>query len=937
MRELSLAVVLVSASALAYWAPDHVKLNKQVFCKGKPWGDAGFKRGNRTVKSTLDYARSVLYLARPGRCGDEASDDALRLRGVKFQESSVFEGTPRPGLETPTDAPNASFTLLEWNANGGLWEDGFNSFSEATKWGGRRAVNHFHDPLTGSGGYTGLTAADWASGAPYVDLLRRGISATEWVKNGTSGGDAGKNLWGYPTIGESMHRAFTEKEKEKRQSGLACAFRAMGQVEHLVEDNTVPDHTRDLAHPGDGWEEYMNSFGSSLFSNYTGGAWATFPVKQIEANGLRALWDRDVYSETPEITWTSGFDPPGLSEYVNANFLAWNIFTKPGFPVEFSTVPDDVGQPFKRGWRLSVGPSEVPLGFGLGLRTNSVTYPWPRLAPLSAPWWYPSAPRTVPLPVIAREQPSGGKAIDGEAWNHYRKPLISHALGYAQSVVSLALQPARAEVVPSPDGDPLILRVRLWNLWDSANPHAVTWHVKKVELVGVRTNKDRPFPFANEDPITIFTPALDIAPGANATTPEITVEWQQRGPYRTMSHSAVLVTAEIGSGNTKTPLLFSVPIVNAAVFIKQTSGVDITGTYTNNTPNCSTGSCAYSGEHGVYWNPEHHIVQGKIELAPSELDIFGRPADSELKTVQKEDAHVAGVALFGLSRVTNSLQPVRVQTSTLNLGGASQLEATSVPGVFVRKPDAPETADGTIEFTADIHSKDFDVPDIDPIVDAHRASGAIYLAVWTTAGAVQLQRLVVWPWLHPNDAQSVIAPQACDVFSSWRLIDEARGDCSHSASQNMGVCQNYTFRRQRTSIVLGDMGIARAVLTMGAQIPSFINAFGFSNDIRVTSFFGFPVALAGEGTLPAEVKQPPMFYPDGNGEDVIPYFAPGGIAYFYAENARGNGQCGGNPAPPIKPRVAEYKRVFTPATVMALKDAFGITAPAEWTFTLSAQ
>ena len=42
---------------------------------------------------------------------------------------------------------------------------------------------------------------------------------------------------------------------------------------------------------------------------------------------------------------------------------------------------------------------------------------------------------------------------------------MERAHGYAQSVLSLGLQPARAEVLPHSSGDVLRLDLRLWNLW----------------------------------------------------------------------------------------------------------------------------------------------------------------------------------------------------------------------------------------------------------------------------------------------------------------------------------------------------------------------------------------------------------------------------------------------------------------------------------------
>lgn len=119
----------------------------------------------------------------------DAHEPGQYLYGVKYSGPNKH---PIPGLDLPTDEPNERLGILDWNKRGGFWEDGFNDMGEATVWGGRRAVNHFHDPLTGSGGYTGVTAANRDATTRYLNLARAGISVTEWVMNGQSGGEGAR-------------------------------------------------------------------------------------------------------------------------------------------------------------------------------------------------------------------------------------------------------------------------------------------------------------------------------------------------------------------------------------------------------------------------------------------------------------------------------------------------------------------------------------------------------------------------------------------------------------------------------------------------------------------------------------------------------------------------------------------------------------------------
>lgn len=830
--------------------------------------------------------------------------------------------------------------------------------SEATKWGGRRAVNHFHDPLTAGGGYTGISDTGLGSIVPYANLLRRGISVSQWVMNQSSTDIGEKNEWGYPTIGECFHRAYTELPDEKREAGIACAFRALGQVEHLVEDNTVPDHTRDLPHPGNGWEEYLQGSRLGLFSEAPG-PWTLFPLKLIESGGVRALWDRDVYGgANPQITWTSGFDPPGLTEYVNANFYAWNLLTKVAektlpVAVPFTTIPDEPNQGFKRTWQIS--PNVTAPGPWLVARLNPVEYPYPKwedtggaVLPAAAGSLSQSVAHRTPA-AIQYPNPFGQLCptcvpgtrytLDEAAvvWKEWEGPLLQHALGYAQTAVALALPPARMEVVADPDGDPLKLSVRLWNLWPQGSAHAVTWHVDELKLVPVRPKKDVTIPFADEAPITL-PGGFDLGPEGVHTTDAVTITWPQRGAMRYASHMALLVKAHLGREATQTPLVFTVLAPNAVVWVKQTAGVDLTPPFVNTTQNCTTASCSYEGENGVYRNPGHQRVTGRIELSAAEVDSVGRKADAELKEVQKNDARVAAVALVAFSR-ERTLEVVHPVNSTLTLTG-SKLVAAPQKGVWVRPEDATDEPDGPIDFDVDLQVMDFYRADLaEPLADAARTSGTLYLAVWTTAGAVQLQRLIIWPWLYPGTAQAAIAPDACTVTDvpHTSIVHESRGICTHSAMMS-NPCQDYRYHRQVVEVTWADPGYAqqRAVEN---NIADFLMAFGNSTDVRPTSLAGRNVPLSGPAQLPStcNVGTLSMVWPNGNGEVMCAGFAPTGLALFHAENDMGMGQCGGSPQPPALPRTAEYKHVLPPETTAWMKEGLGVTQIPEWTFSLSAQ
>ncbi|GEM_PF-2029310 len=924
---LLLVVLVVTASvpAAAYWASNHEDLNTQVYQEGKPW-EGGFNRGSRAVVHVDDYLQHVLYLARP---------KSNVLRGVGF--FGKFGYGQVMGSDTPDSTPDAAWTIEKWVAKGGLWEDGFASMEEATKWGGRRAVNHFHDPLSGSGGgYTGLTDLNAATALPYLDLVRRGISVTQWVMNGQSGGaDYGRNVWGYPTIGTSFHKAFTEKTLEKRTSALTAAFRSMGQVMHLVEDNTVPDHARDLAHPGDGWEEFMARDRPDKFGKFTG-PWTVFPARQVEQGGIRALWDRDVYTggTAPD---ASGTSPPGLNEFVNSNFLAWNRFeTVAGihspFAADFSTIPDRDGEPYTRFLGLTAG---------LSVRANVAVYPWPKTAPFPGyvGFLFETAPGSLPWsPAAGFDPASEVRILKKTVWANYVHPLMAAAHGYAQTVMSLALQPARAELITARNGELLELGVRLWNLWPANGPHSVTWHIDEIQVVGLRP-PDAVYPnlMAPNDPITI-PGILDVAPGQHVDTNTVSLTWKQRAAFTWDSHAAVLVKAHLGEGDHKTPLLFSVPIPNALPLVEQLTGRDTSTPFTLDTGNCDTNptGCDYNGEHGVYRNPLTQEVTGRIELLPVEVDIRGRPADDVLKYAQREDARIAEVILFGWSRgsMQQDFEPVRAVQSNLTLTGQHGLSQVA-PGHWVRGEGAPDAPDVNIDFTATLNMADFLNTDVgDDLADASRAAGTIHIGVITTAGGFYATRLIVWPLRSARTPQAAIGSDVCRGLGVPRgMLYEDQRLCDLTQT----TATTCVYQQYRGQTIYADFGASPIQLPAGDPFLVTLPLWQ-ADSMRPVTFMGETVNLYGDAKLAmdCDINAFSAIFPYGNGHARCDALGPNTLAYYvsdYTPTTSGN-MCPASTGPGETKRVT-YQRFYIQNFREDVKQLFGITTlPNEWTAVL---
>jgi hypothetical protein len=180
---------------------------------------------------------------------------------------------------------------IQWMRHGATEED------EPARW-----TNHFYDPTTGKGwtgsrfGYLtpeqGLaTVADIAAREP--------ISSVDWVTNqdyqAAYGRQFGNQTW------QKAVKSYVDGDKKS-------AFIALGHVLHLVEDASVPDHTRDDTHadlfgdPGSPYEKY-----SADFTNFNK---LTFAENLKNSQFLNFSNIRDVIS--------------GLAVYSNNNFLSEN-------------------------------------------------------------------------------------------------------------------------------------------------------------------------------------------------------------------------------------------------------------------------------------------------------------------------------------------------------------------------------------------------------------------------------------------------------------------------------------------------------------------------------------------------------------------------------------------------------------------------------------
>ncbi|HEY6874466.1 MAG TPA: hypothetical protein VI298_17240 [Geobacteraceae bacterium] len=241
--------------------------------------------------------------------------------GSYLQNQLGFEN----GIKESFKKENSSLTAGEWLRDGGEYEDVPYWYAPYL-----RSRNHFHNPLYNSSlwdqaGYTGLGS--------FCDIGQCPTSAILWAlgpQNGSfwnPGGD-----WSWSKTRDNFYQALTSTEKVDRDSKVADTFRGLGQLMHLVQDMSVPEHTRNSFHAFGGYEGWV----SHNVTDPTSNRLLSYSPKDSDyfagtINNIPSFFDTDQYvGNNPEVTLSNAV---GLSEYTNANFFSPDtIFLETVFP-----------------------------------------------------------------------------------------------------------------------------------------------------------------------------------------------------------------------------------------------------------------------------------------------------------------------------------------------------------------------------------------------------------------------------------------------------------------------------------------------------------------------------------------------------------------------------------------------------------------------------
>lgn len=176
-----------------------------------------------------------------------------------------------------------------------------------------RPLNHFYNPVK-----------DEPLSVPFISPARAPIWAIGFERYGT-----GRNHFTVRDAREAMYRALTGKSRddslppqntrEERTRYWATAFRALGDVIHLVQDMAQPQHTRDDRHAGENFEGQ----GSRLLFNFYGHKSVYEAYTEARAACEKLVVSRLRARKEPLVILTDSLDYSGYPLPALENFRAF--------------------------------------------------------------------------------------------------------------------------------------------------------------------------------------------------------------------------------------------------------------------------------------------------------------------------------------------------------------------------------------------------------------------------------------------------------------------------------------------------------------------------------------------------------------------------------------------------------------------------------------
>jgi hypothetical protein len=306
---------------------------------------------------------------------------------------------------------------FEWAKLGGKYED-----LPPSTLPYRRSVNHFHDPISNEG-YSGF----WGTG------IMSGISSVLWLQKpiGTQGTESGGylfNLGGnfsWHDARDYFYKALISRNNTDKERNYADTFRSVGQIMHLVQDASVPAHTRNDGHVGYHYEIWVKKkIDKNDLITFTPITYdksiLNLPLNSPLLLPITNIIDTDRYIGTNagDATGTN----IGLAEYANANYFSEDtIFMNYPHPAREETNFADFGL-------LPLTVITTPNGISHNvhyIKKNSTGKKIAAVKYLAKSLWdFPNVQYKLTL------------MLDNRCYEEYARDLIPRAVGYSAGLLN---------------------------------------------------------------------------------------------------------------------------------------------------------------------------------------------------------------------------------------------------------------------------------------------------------------------------------------------------------------------------------------------------------------------------------------------------------------------------------------------------------------------
>jgi len=260
-----------------------------------------------------------------------------------------------------------------------------------------------------------------------------------WAQNQNQ--DAG-GKWSWHDARKYFYEGLTSVNKAARDASFAKTFRALGQLMHLIQDASVPSHTRNDIHVIYNYEDWVEDVRNNWSGKYNN--WISTPktydrsILDLPSNPLAPIpiakiIDTDKYTKDNQDIESTKSLAIGLAEYSNGNFFSEDTSFVGWYPfpnwVCVETVPYQIVDPkdplrtvsrqyYKKDTIVGCGETNEGKGYRLAtvgfLKDYVLTY----------------FPKWVTI-LRALEKP----ALDANVYGDYASLLIPRAVGYSSGLL----------------------------------------------------------------------------------------------------------------------------------------------------------------------------------------------------------------------------------------------------------------------------------------------------------------------------------------------------------------------------------------------------------------------------------------------------------------------------------------------------------------------